>query len=230
MKVLRFAGATVLRAAAAAVAQPRGQPKPLQALPHRAAPHAAAPVTPPPAARPTLVQHGHLYTVGSLGTVNDGDVLIEGGKIVQVGPNLAPPDGADIVNAKGHPVTPGLMVSWTQIGIDEVDLVAETNDTRANQSLDSAAFDVTTAINPNSTLIPVARISGVTRSLTAPVACGDVFCGTAAVIHLGQGPDLLVRTPAGVLADLEPAGGAKQANARPDIWAKFRETVADARA
>lgn len=229
MKVLRFAGATVLLAAAAAVAQPRGQPKPLQALPHRAAAHAAAPVTPPPAGRATLVQHGHLYTVGSLGTVNDGDVLIEGGKIVQVGPNLAPPDGADIVNAKGHPVTPGLMVSWTQIGIDEVDLVAETNDTRANQSLDSAAFDVTTAINPNSTLIPVARISGVTRSLTAPVACGDVFCGTAAVIHLGQGPDLLVRTPAGVLADLEPAGGAKQANARPDIWAKFRETVADAR-
>ena len=219
----------VVLLAGGAVAQPQGPPRSLQAAPPRATTHAPVPVVQPPGGSALLVQHGHLYTVGSLGTINDGDVLIEGGKIVQVGPNLAPPDGARIVNAKGHPVTPGLMVSWTQIGIDEIDLVAETNDTRANQSLDSAAFDVATAINPNSTLIPVARISGVTRSLSAPAACGDVFCGTAVVIHLGQGPDLLVKTPAGVLADLEPTGGAKQANARPDIWAKFRETLADAR-
>jgi len=228
MKAPLFVGAAVLLAAAA-IAQPHGQPRPLEVVPPRAAPHPAVAVALPPVGGATLVQHGHLYTVGPLGTVNDGDVLIEGGKIVQVGPNLVPPEGARIVNAKGHPVTPGLMVSWTQVGIDEVDLVAETNDARANQSLDSAAFDVAMAINPNSTLIPVARISGVTRSLTAPGACGEVFCGTAAVIHLGPGPDLLVKTPAGVLADLEPTGGAKQANARPDIWAKFRETLADAR-
>ncbi|MBV8801272.1 MAG: amidohydrolase family protein [Alphaproteobacteria bacterium] len=184
----------------------------------------------PPAAGPaTLIQHGHLYTVGPLGTLNNADVLIQGGTIAQVGPNLVAPDGAKIINASGRPVTPGLMASWTQIGIDEVDLVAETNDTTANQKLDSAAFDVADAVNPNSTLIPVARIAGVTRSLTAPSACGEVFCGTAAVLHLGFGPDLIVKRQAGVLADLEPTGGTKQSNSRPDIWAKFRETLEDAR-
>ena len=177
----------------------------------------------------TLIQHGHIYTVGPLGTLNNADVLIEGGKIVQVGPGLAPPDGAKIINAKGRPVTPGLMASWTQLGIEEVQLVAETNDTSPNQQVDSAAFDVADAVNPESTLIPVARIAGVTRSLTAPVTCGEVFCGTAVVIHLGNGPDLVVKKQAGVLADLEPAGGAKQPNSRPDIWAKFRETLEDAR-
>ena len=100
---------------------------------------------------------------------------------------------------------------------------------RPNQAQDSAAFDVADAINPRSTLIPVARIRGVTRSLTAPVDCGDVFCGTAAVIHLGHGPDLVDKRQAGVLVELEPSGGTGQKNARPDIWAKFRETLDDAR-
>jgi imidazolonepropionase-like amidohydrolase len=215
-----------------AFAQAANAPRNLQpAAPIAASGHAqtAAANRALPAGPATLIRHGHLYTAGAAGTVNDGDVLIQGGKIVQVGPNLSPPDGAKIVNAKSRPVTPGLMASWTQLGIDEVDLVAETNDTSANQKIDSAAFDVADALNPNSTLIPVARIAGVTRSLTAPTACGEVFCGTAAVIHLGYGPDLIVKRQAGVLVDLEPTGGSKQANARPDIWAKFRETLEDAR-
>ena len=183
-------------------------------------------------AQPTpsvLIKHGHVYTVGAAGMLADGDVLIQNGKVVQVGANLPAPPGAKIIDAHGKPVTPGLMVSWTDLGITEVDLVAETNDSAPNQALDSAAFDVADAINPNSTLIPVARIRGVTRSLTAPVDCGDVFCGTAAVIHLGLGSDLIVKRQAGVLAELEPNGGTGQKNSRPDIWAKFRETLDDAR-
>jgi imidazolonepropionase-like amidohydrolase len=191
----------------------------------------AAPTSGTPAAKSnaTLIRHGHVYTVGAAGTLADGDVLIQNGKVAQVGTNLPVPPGAKIIDAHGKPVTPGLMVSWTDLGITEVDLVAETNDSAPNQALDSAAFDVADAINSNSTLIPVARIRGVTRSLTAPVDCGDVFCGTAAVIHLGLGSDLIVKRQAGVLAELEPNGGTGQKNSRPDIWAKFRETLDDAR-
>lgn len=238
MRAFFIAALALTASTSIALAQPHGAPRPLQTPPAQAtapAPNSKALPTPvtttpiAPGAGATLIQHGHLYTVGAPGTIADGDVLIDGGKIVQVGPNLTPPDGAKIINAHGKPVTPGLMASWTQLGIDEVDLVAETNDTAANQKLDSAAFDVADAVNPNSTLIPVARIAGVTRSLTAPAACGEVFCGTAAVLHLGLGPDLIVKRQAGVLVDLEPTGGAKQPNSRPDIWAKFRETLEDAR-
>lgn len=209
-----------------ALAQPAGRPRVLEQP--RATP---APVTVAqlPGAQAVLIRHGRIYTVGPQGTIPDGDVLIAGGKIVQVGSDLSPPENAKVIDAHGRPVTPGLMASWTQLGITEVDLVAETNDTRPNQTTDSAAFDVADAINPNSTLIPVARIAGVTRSLTAPADCGEVFCGTAAVIHLGYGPDLILRRQAGMLVEFEPAGGPKQPNARPDIWAKFRETLDDAR-
>jgi imidazolonepropionase-like amidohydrolase len=181
-----------------------------------------------PASNSTLIRHGHVYTVGA-GTLNDADVLIENGKITAVGANLAAPPGAKIIDAHGKPVTPGLMASWTQLGIQELQLVSEVNDSTPNQEQDSAAFDVADAINPTSTEIPVARIAGVTRSLVAPTDCGDVFCGTSAVIHLGNGPDLVVKTKTGVLAVLEPNGGDSQKNARPDIWTKFRETLDDAR-
>ncbi|HEX2591927.1 MAG TPA: amidohydrolase family protein [Rhizomicrobium sp.] len=176
-----------------------------------------------------LIKHGHVYTVGAQGTLADGDVLIVNGKITQVGSNLIAPPGARVIDAKGKPVTPGLMASWTQLGIQEIQLVAETNDAGPNTALDTAAYDVADGINPASTLIPVARIRGVTRSLTAPADCGDVFCGTAAVIHLGKGDDIIVKRQAGVLAEFEPVGGTGQTNSRPDIWAKFRETMDDAR-
>jgi imidazolonepropionase-like amidohydrolase len=182
-----------------------------------------------PAPTAVLIQHGRVYTEGTAGTLANADVLISNGKIVQVGTNLTAPAGAKVIDAHGKPVTPGLMASWTQLGIEEVQLVNETNDTAPNQALDSAAFDVADAVNPASTLIPIARVAGVTRSLTGPVDCGDVFCGTSAVIHLGNGPDLIVRKQAGVLVELEPNGGAHQANSRPDIWVKFRETLDDAR-
>lgn len=183
----------------------------------------------PASSNATLIQHGRVVTEGAEGTLNNADVLIENGKITQVGSNIAPPPGAKVIDAHGKPVTPGLMASWTQLGIVEVDLVSETNDTSPNQVQDSAAFDVADALNPNSTLIPVARIGGVTRGLTTPGDCGDVFCGTSAVIDLSNGPDLLVKKNAGVVVELEPNGGEGQKNSRPDIWEKFRETMDDAR-
>jgi len=199
-------------------AQPAAIPQPVSTAPIPA-------VNPP-----VLIRHGHVYTVGPAGILADGDVLIQDGKIAAVGTDIPAPADAKIIDAHGKPVTPGLMASWTQLGIMEIQLsVSETNDSAPNQTLDSAAFDVTDALNPSSTLIPVARIAGVTRSLTAPIDCGDVFCGTAAVIHLGDGPDLVVKRQAGVLVSLEPTGGKSELYTRPDIWAKFRETLDDAR-
>ena len=133
-----FIGIAMAALSSSAFAQSRGAPRNLQNPAPPPARHLPAPVAVRslPAGGPaTLIQHGHLYTLGTPGTVNDGDILIQGARIVQVGANLTPPDGAKIINARGRPVTPGLMVSWTQLGIDEVDLVAETNDTTPNQSL-----------------------------------------------------------------------------------------------
>ncbi len=126
-------------------------------------------------------------------------------------------------------MTPGLMASYTQLGIEEVEMVNESNDSQANQEVASAAFDVADAINPNSTLIPIARIAGVTRSLTAPSMGSGVFYGQAAVIDLGNGPDLLDKRHAAILVTLGPVGADLGRGTRPDSWAQFREMLDDAR-
>jgi len=186
----------------------------------------------PPVAVPSnafLIRHGQVHTVGAQGTIANGDVLIVGGKIAAVGINLAAPQGATIIDAQGKPVTPGLMASYTQLGIEEIDLVREANDSANDPAIDSAAFDVADAINPNSTLIPVARIRGVTRAITAPQLGKGVFFGQAAIIQLGDSPNLVIKRQAGILATLGPVADNNGRPTRADTWAQFRETLDDAR-
>ncbi len=208
-------GATAALVTCVALAQPR--------------PVVATAVTPASPSSTFLIRHGQIHTVGALGTIANVELLIAAGKIAALGRNLAAPKGATVIDAQGKPVTPGLMASYTQLGIEEIELVNEDNDSTNDPSIDNAAFDVVDAINPNSTLIPVARIRGVTRAITAPVLGSGVFFGQAAVIHLGDSPDPVVRRQAGVLVTLGPVATDKDRPTRADTWAQFRETLDDAR-
>ncbi|MBI3678693.1 MAG: amidohydrolase family protein [Proteobacteria bacterium] len=237
-RITLLATISALALSAAALAQPVNTPaKPASVT--------AAPL--PPGPTPILIRHGHIYTVGAAGTLSDGDVLIENGKITAVGPNLVTPPTARVIDAGGKPVTPGLMASYTQLGIVEVELVSETNDNGPGQDLSafdsdddtasgaaeekiaSSAFDVVDAINPTSTLIPIARLGGVTRALTAPAVGRGVFYGHGAIIDLGKGPDLVEKTKAGMVVSLSPPGDNRGQPSRPLLWAKFREMMDDAR-
>jgi hypothetical protein len=124
MRALLACLAAAALCSTAALAQPRGAPKPLQIPPSGAALPKPVNVNRLPSNAPaTLIQHGHLYTVGPLGTLNNADVLIQAGKIVQVGTDLSAPEGAKIVNANGRPVTPGLMYFCRDLCMELVFLV-----------------------------------------------------------------------------------------------------------
>lgn len=177
---------------------------------------------------PILIRGGTVHTLTAQGVLQASDVLINGGKIAAVGPGITPPPGTQIIEANGRPVTPGLMASFTQLGILEIDLEHTTNDTTADGTIATAAFDVTDALNPNSALIPVARVGGITRAVVAPNFAGSGFAGQAAVIQLGLDPNMVVKPRVGMFVQLEPGQGDKSPD-RPVIWASFRETIADAR-
>ncbi|MCZ0984825.1 hypothetical protein [Streptomyces diastatochromogenes] len=56
-----------------------------------------------------LVRGGHVVTMDpDLGDLPDGDVLVRDGRIVDVAPNL-PAGGAQVVEAAGRVVVPGLV-------------------------------------------------------------------------------------------------------------------------
>jgi imidazolonepropionase-like amidohydrolase len=121
------------------------------------------------------------------GTLRNATVIISDGKITAVGTNVAVPQGAEVIDCSGHFIYPGMIDSGTKLGLSEVSSVPLTND--YNEVGDVVPqVKALVAINPNSSHIPVTRVSGVTTALAVPA--GGLFPGTAALINLhGYNPD-----------------------------------------
>ncbi|MGH9458171.1 MAG: amidohydrolase family protein [Thermoanaerobaculia bacterium] len=169
-----------------------------------------------------------IHTMGPQGTIENGTVVIEGNQIAAVGRDVAIPAGARRIDARGRIVTPGLFNSLTRLGVVEVSSVSGTSDQSVEGDRITAAFDVKYGINPESVLIPVTRIDGITRALVAPSAGDSLIAGQGAVIHLGETGPLVVATPVAMFAQLgedaaEDAGGARGA-----AMLRLREALQDA--
>lgn len=65
-----------------------------------------------------LIKNGRVLTMGPQGTLDDGQVLIRGGKIAAVGTDLDAPD-VQVLDAQGGYVLPGLIDAHCHIGIYE---------------------------------------------------------------------------------------------------------------
>lgn len=110
-----------------------------------------------------------------------GSILVQDGKIAAMGEELVYPDAAEIIDCEGMTVYPGLIDGGTRLGLYEIGSIALTND-------NSDVGDITpqmkalTAVNPNSTHIPINRMGGITTALSMPT--GGIFPGQAALINL----------------------------------------------
>ena len=132
-----------------------------------------------------LLQNATVVTI-TKGVLNNTSVLIEDGKIKQIGANISA-DGAEVIDCNGMFIYPGMIDGGTKLGLVEVSSVAETVD-YAEVGNFTPNMQALTAVNPNSVAIPVTRVSGVTTVLTVP--SGGLFPGTAALINLnGYTPD-----------------------------------------
>lgn len=162
----------------------------------------AAPALAAPSAAPIAIVHARLLTMGPAGEIADGTVIVRDGKILAVGKDLAVPAGVQVIDAKGAIVTPGLFAPNTVLGVREVNSVKGTDDAKSASSDLGAAFDPQYGLNPDTTLVPVARLGGVTRAIVVPAPGGDgegggddgdgaLFDGQVLAIRLAG--DLLVK-------------------------------------
>lgn len=138
------------------------------------------------------------------GRIETGTLVISDGKILDVGASISIPSGAETIDCKGLTIYPGLIDGGTQLGIVEVASEARTRD---NSEIGDVIphIQALTAVNPNSVLIPVTRVSGVTTVLTAP--SGGLFPGTAALINLhGYNPDQMFAGFKGVVMNFPATG------------------------
>lgn len=163
--------------------------------------------------------------------IENGTVVISGGRIVAVGQNVAIPAGAQRIDAAGKWVTPGLINSSTQLGLIEVGLVqGARDDAPRGKDFIAAAFTVWDGLNTQSVLLAPARKEGVTSVVILPNT-QLLVGGQAALIDLvdGTASDMIVRAPVAMVAQIQSPGAAGT-GARGELLLRLRELIEDTRA
>lgn len=162
-------------------------------------------------------------------TIDDATVLVRDGVIREVGAAVEVPDGVRRIDGGGGTVTPGLFDTGTRMGLVEVGAVDDTRDYAVSDDAIAPAFDVAAGINPNSTLIPINRLGGVTTVLAAPAS--GLISGQGAVIDLaGESLDaMMVRRGAAMIATFGAEGAEDVGDARGAAAGMLRQVLEDAR-
>ena len=191
----------------------------------------------PATAQTIAIEGGDVYTADGT-AIRGGTVLIQNGRITAVGAGVAVPAGARRIDARGKWVTPGLIESSTQLGLREVEGLAETNDAeirdvaQQQSSADQvqAAFVVTEGLNPRSMVIPVTRIAGITTAVTRP--SGSLISGQGALVDmLGSTVEQMsIVSPVAMFASMSENARGTVGGPRAAISMRLREVLEDARA
>lgn len=129
--------------------------------------------------------------------IPEGTLLIDGGTIAAIGPQVEIPSDAQLIEAHGLHVWPGLIESGTTLGLTEIGRVRETQDFSEGGDF-QPDIRAGVALNPDSELIPVARAGGITTILVRPT--GGIVAGQASLAKLGgwTAPEMIVELEAGL--------------------------------
>src|SRR5262245_35488179 len=118
-------------------------------------------------------------------------VLIENGKIADIGAKLVAPKGVRVIEGKGLRVYPGLIDSSTQLGLQEISAERVTVDTGELGDF-MPQLRAMVAVNPDSEHFGVVRVNGITSAMSFPNAGGgggrggpstQMIAGQAALLH-----------------------------------------------
>ena len=151
-----------------------------------------------------LIKSGQIND--GLGNSFIGDILIVDEKIVEVGKFLNS-SSATIIEAKGKPVTPGLISPISNIGVVEINALDVTNDD--SPDFFGPGFSVFNAFNPHSTLIPWNRSNGVTSSISTPGYSSQIFKGMGSFYLLDGDIDITGNADVAMYARLGAIGGSR---------------------
>lgn len=168
-----------------------------------------------------VLQGGTVHTADGP-PLEGASILVVDGRIQAVG-EVAVPPGAEVIDARGLVITPGLIESHTRLGLVEIDMVDATRDhDAAGPDPVRAAFRAVDALNPDSDVIPVQRARGLTTAIAWPT--GGLVSGQGVAFDLDGGPPVSARV--GMVVAL----GGRGDGSRGESLERLRELLADARA
>ncbi len=133
--------------------------------------------------------------------IEEGQVLIDGDKIVAVGKKVRVPRGTEKINCKGCIVAPGLIDAHTHVGIHECSVRWEGDD--VNETIKPITPDIRAldGIYPSDEELDAALKSGVTVACVTP-GSANVVGGIACAIKLYGNciDDMLIKEPVAMKA------------------------------
>jgi imidazolonepropionase-like amidohydrolase len=184
----------------------------------------------PAAAQSVAITNARLVIGDGSAPVEGGTVVVRNGRVVAAGKGIAVPADIPVVDAGGRWVTPGIFAGFTRLGVVEVDGVSETDDSAASNSPFNAAIDISAAVNPRTSAIPLNRAEGVTRAVVAPAARGSIFAGQGAIIDLGDDMDAVTRPRAFQFMEWGETGAARAGGSRAAAYTMLRNILFEVQA
>lgn len=114
-----------------------------------------------------LIKNGKIFTMAGTNYEN-GSVLIDDGKIVEVGQNVTIPENAEVIDVNGAWVMPGIIDAHCHIGICEENMGFEGDDCNEMTDPVTPQLRAIDAINPMEEGLAKAVRGGITSVVTGP--------------------------------------------------------------
>jgi imidazolonepropionase-like amidohydrolase len=129
---------------------------------------------------PIVITNATVHT-GTGTTIENASIVIENGKITAVGKSVTTPAGAQVIDAGGKHVYPGLVLPASSLGLIEVSSVRASNDAREIGDINPNIRSIV-AYNTDSKVINTLRSNGILAANIIPQ--GNFLAGSSTVVQL----------------------------------------------
>ena len=138
--------------------------------------------------------------------IASGTIVISAGRIQAVGASVTVPAGAQVIDATGLRVYPGMMDAGTSIGLSEIGQGANATVDVSEVGSFNPNAQAFFGLNPQSAHIGVARVVGITHVVSRPT--GGILSGQAALLNLAgsTAPQMAVNRNLAMVIELPRSG------------------------
>ena len=142
-----------------------------------------------------LIKNGYIKPIDGE-DIENGQVLVENGKIAAIGKNVKAPADAEVIDAKGMIVSPGFVDAHSHVGLHEEGVGREGSDVNEIGDPVSPQIRGRDGINPRDPAIEEGMIAGVTTSVVGP-GSGNSIGGTFVAMKMNGNnvDDMIFKDP-----------------------------------
>ncbi len=145
-----------------------------------------------------LIKNAKIYTMAG-DIIENGSILIQDGKIKEIGMNISESEDMEIIDAQGNTVFPGFVEAHSHIGLKEDSIGFEGIDHNERVDPVTPQMRAIDGVNPMDITFKEALAAGVTTAQVSP-GSANVICGSTSVIKLSghRIDDMIIKDLAGM--------------------------------